>query len=184
MPSKKSPSHPNGHQLAALIRTSAHDIWLAGLGAYSRAGKEGTRFLESLVALGESVERRAREQVARPFRVAERRVENARSAVGETWARLELMFDRRVARALHSLQIPTQRDVAELTERVETLRRAVEGLTGTPTTVRRPSRVVPAPKKPVPRTKARAKKKATGAAAGRRRAAAKARGGRARAART
>lgn len=184
MPSKKSPGSANGHQLAALIRTSAHDIWLAGLGAYSRAGKEGSRFFESLVALGESVERRAREQVARPFRVAERRVENARSAVNETWARLELMFDRRVARALHSLQIPTQRDVAELTERVETLRHAVEELTGAPTTVRRPSRVAPAPKKPAPGAKARAKKKTTKAATGRRRTGAKGRGGRARAART
>jgi len=169
MSSKKSGSDQNGYQLATLIRTSAHDIWLAGLGAYSRAGKEGTRFFESLVALGESVERKAREQVARPFRVAEQRVETARSAANETWERLELMFERRVAKALHSLQIPTQRDVAELTERVETLRAALETLTGSQAPARRPSRVRPADKAPATKAKARTKKKAAKTTSGRRR---------------
>lgn len=160
MSSKKSSSDKNGYELARLIRTSAHDIWLAGLGAYSRAGKEGTRFFESLVTLGESVERKARQQVARPFRVAERRVENARSAVSETWERLELLFERRVAKALHSLQIPTQRDVAELTQRVESLQEALEAVTGTETrkTARRPSRVALGGKGAAPKAKPRAKK--------------------------
>ncbi len=184
MSSKKSSSDQNGYQLANLIRTSAHDIWLAGLGAYSRAGKEGTRFFESLVTLGESVERTAREQVARPFRVAERRVENARSAVNETWERLELMFERRVAKALHSLQIPTQRDVAELTERVEALRAALEALTGSTPPARRPSRVRPADKGPALRAKTRTKKKVAKTASGRRRPVSKGRQSRAKASRT
>jgi poly(hydroxyalkanoate) granule-associated protein len=171
MSSKKSSSDKNGYELARLIRTSAHDIWLAGLGAYSRAGKEGTRFFESLVALGESVERRAREQVARPFRVAERRVENARSAVNDTWERLELMFERRVARALHSLQIPTQRDVAELTQRVESLQEALQAVTGTGRrkAARRPSRVALAGKGTAAKTKARTKKSSAKTGSGRRR---------------
>lgn len=140
MPSDKSRRKQNGYQLGSLIRTSAHDIWLAGLGAYSRANKEGSRFFDSLVELGEAVERKARDQVARPFRAAERQVHGARSAVNETWERLEMLFDRRVARALHSLQIPTQRDVAELTRRVAKLQALVEELSQTPTTGRQASR--------------------------------------------
>jgi poly(hydroxyalkanoate) granule-associated protein len=183
MSGKKSSSDQNGYQLATLIRTSAHDIWLAGLGAYSRAGKEGTRFFESLVTLGESVERTAREQVARPFRVAERRVESARSTVNETWERVELLFERRVAKALHSLQIPTQRDVAELTERVETLRAAVQQLTRPVAPARRSSRAGSAGKAAAPKKKARAKKKTAGTGSGRRRPLGKGRQSRAKPAR-
>lgn len=178
MSSNKSSSDKNGYELARLIRTSAHDIWLAGLGAYSRAGKEGSRFFESLVTLGESVERTAREQMARPFRVAERRVEHARSAVNETWERLELLFERRVAKALHSLQIPTQRDVAELTKRVESLQEALSDLTGAPEAARRPSKVVPPGKSPSAKAKGRSKKGSAKSGSRRRRPGNKARASR------
>jgi len=151
MSKDKSRRKQNGYQLATLIRTSAHDIWLAGLGAYARANKEGSRLFDSLVELGESVERKAREQVARPFRVAERQVEGAKSAASETWDRLEMLFDRRVARTLHSLQIPTQRDVAELTERVAKLQALVEKLSAAPTTGKQASR--PGETKTSPRAK-------------------------------
>ncbi len=140
MSTDESGRKQNGYQLGSLIRTSAHDIWLAGLGAYSRANKEGSRFFESLVELGAAVEKKARNQVARPFRAAERQMDGARSAVNETWERLEMLFDRRVARALHSLQIPTQRDVAELTRRVAKLQALVEELSQAPVTGRQASR--------------------------------------------
>ena len=71
MAKKRTETPVNGYPLANRMRASAHDIWLAGLGAYSRAGKEGGRLFERLVELGESVERTARDQVARPFRIAE-----------------------------------------------------------------------------------------------------------------
>jgi hypothetical protein len=67
-------------------------------------------------------------------------MDGARSAVNETWERLEMLFDRRVARALHSLQIPTQRDVAELTRRVAKLQALVEELSETPVAGRQASR--------------------------------------------
>jgi poly(hydroxyalkanoate) granule-associated protein len=140
MSTDESGRKQNGYQLGSLIRTSAHDIWLAGLGAYSRANKEGSRFFESLVELGAAVEKKARNQVSRPFRAAERQMDGARSAVNETWERLEMLFDRRVARALHSLQIPTQRDVAELTRRVAKLQALVEELSETPVAGRQASR--------------------------------------------
>lgn len=152
MSTDKSQRKQNGYQLGTLIRTSAHEIWLAGLGAYTRANKEGSRLFESLVELGEAVERKARDQVARPFRAAERQVEGAKSAVNETWGRLEMLFDRRIARALHSLQIPTQRDVAELTERVTELQALVEDLSQSQTPDRQSSR--PAIKKSAAKPKA------------------------------
>lgn len=175
MSSNGSGSGQNGQHLSEFIRTSAHDIWLAGLGAYSRAGEEGARFFESLVRLGESVERRAREQVARPFRVAEQRVDKARFAASEGWERLSRVVDRRATRLLHALQIPTRRDVAELTERVDELRTAVEALTGVREIDRRPSRAGTARKEAKPKAAKRAKKKRAAASGGRRRTTAGAR---------
>ena len=129
MTTTKSANGQNGYPLAMLIRNSAHDIWLAGLGAYAKAGKEGGRLFESLVDIGEAVERRAREEVSRPIRAAERSVEGARSAVADVWEQIELLIERRIMRTLHALQIPTQQDVAELTERVERLNSTVRELT-------------------------------------------------------
>ena len=129
MTTTKSANGKNGYPLAMLIRESAHDIWLAGLGAYAKAGKEGSRLFDSLVDLGESVEKKARDEVSRPIRAAERSVEGARSAVAETWQQIELLIERRITKTLHALQIPTQRDVAELTQRVEKLNRTVRQLT-------------------------------------------------------
>ena len=45
-------------QLAAKVRESANQIWLAGLGAFSKAQKEGVKMFEALVAEGEKVQER------------------------------------------------------------------------------------------------------------------------------
>lgn len=157
----KSANGKNGYPLAMLIRESAHDIWLAGLGAYAKAGKEGGRLFDSLVDLGESVEKKAREEVTRPIRAAERGVEGARNTVAEAWAQIELMIERRITRTLHALQIPTQRDVAELTQRVEKLNRTVRQLTRErDAAARKSARPSATKKKPARRTARPAAKRA------------------------
>ena len=47
-----------------------------------------------------------------------------------TWDKLEQVFENRVARALHSLGVPTRADVAALTKRVAELKAAVDKLNG------------------------------------------------------
>jgi poly(hydroxyalkanoate) granule-associated protein len=154
MAKTRTESPVNGYPLANRIRASAHDIWLAGLGAYSRAGKEGGRLFERLVELGGNVERTARDQVARPFRLAEQQASAARTAVSETRERFELMFERRVAKALNSMQIPTKRDIAELTKRVEELQLALQSVGGSDTGKRRPKKKTTATRKrPTQRSK-------------------------------
>ena len=51
-------------QFAGAINKSAKQIWLAGLGAFSKAQDEGNRVFNSLVKEGERAQRRAR-KVAR-----------------------------------------------------------------------------------------------------------------------
>ena len=126
----RSQSHTNAtvYPLTGSIRESAHRIWLAGLGAYSRAENEGVRVFDQLVTVGTAFEKKARQQVSRPVKAAERGWSEARTSAGDAWNHLEIAFERRVARALNSLQIPTHRDVAELSRRVEDLQRAVDRL--------------------------------------------------------
>ena len=42
-------------QLVTAIRDSATQIWLAGLGAFAKAQKEGGKFFDTLVKEGEAV---------------------------------------------------------------------------------------------------------------------------------
>ena len=47
-------------QLGVKIRESANQIWLAGLGAFSKAQQEGTKMFETLVEEGEKVQERTK----------------------------------------------------------------------------------------------------------------------------
>jgi len=60
------------NRLAMMIRESANQIWLAGLGAFSKAQQEGSKMFEALVAEGERVQEPADERLAE-LRERERR---------------------------------------------------------------------------------------------------------------
>ena len=80
--------------LAAMINESANEIWLAGLGAFSKAQQEGAKMFEALVAEGEKVQERTK--VAADERVAELR----KGATG-AWDDLKKVFEDRMARAAY-----------------------------------------------------------------------------------
>jgi len=103
--------------LTRLVRDSASQAWSVGRGAYSLAGTEGGRLVDSLLSIGGCIDRGAKS-----------RVYEARSSASGAWDRLQSAFVHRVARALNALQIPTARDVHELNARVEALQKAVVAL--------------------------------------------------------
>ena len=47
-------------QLASAVRTSAHQIWQAGLGAFAKAQEEGGKVFNKLVEEGTNLQRRTR----------------------------------------------------------------------------------------------------------------------------
>jgi poly(hydroxyalkanoate) granule-associated protein len=51
-------------QLAKTIMESANQIWLAGLGAFSKGQEEGAKMFEALVKEGEHLQKRARKRRA------------------------------------------------------------------------------------------------------------------------
>ncbi|MFC4260450.1 phasin family protein [Marinobacter lacisalsi] len=107
--------------MAGRIRDSARQIWLAGLGAYTKAEEDAGRFFERLVHEGEEIETKTRGLVERQVRAVEHRVEDVRDRATGTWDRLETMFDERVAGALKRLGIPRREDLERLEQRVAEL---------------------------------------------------------------
>jgi poly(hydroxyalkanoate) granule-associated protein len=100
--------------LAVKVRDSANQIWLAGLGAFSKAQQEGANMFETLVAEGEKFQERTKG-------AADERMAEIREKASETWGKVEKVFDDRVGRALHALNVPTRKDIDVLSRRVHDL---------------------------------------------------------------
>ena len=103
--------------LAATIRDSASQIWLAGLGAFAKAQAEGQKVFDSLVAEGQRVQEETKT-------AADERIAEIKSRGAGAWDKLEKVFEDRVARALHSLNVPTRKDIDTLSKRVHELTEA------------------------------------------------------------
>jgi len=109
-------------QFAARIRESANQIWLAGLGAFSKAQEEGLKMFESLVEEGEKIQEKTKT-------AADERIAEGRSKATGAWDRLEQVFEDRVERALHRLNVPSRKDVDILSQRVAELTEMTKKLT-------------------------------------------------------
>lgn len=111
----------NDPQLAAKIKDSARQIWLAGLGAYTKAEEDTGRFFDRLVQEGEQLENKTRGVVEKQIKSVEDRVEGVRERATGTWDRLEHMFDERVSGALRRLGIHRREEIESLERRIEAL---------------------------------------------------------------
>src|SRR6478672_10891702 len=114
------------------VLESSRQIWLAGLGAFSKAQAEGMKVFESLVKQGEAVETRTRQAAsdtaAAARHAAHSKAREVQQMAGGTWDKLEKVFEDRVARALSRLGVHTQSDVDRLAARVDALAEAVNEL--------------------------------------------------------
>jgi len=118
--------------LSQSVFNSSHEIWLAGLGAFSRAQQEGMKMFETLVKQGEHLEHRTRQAAADTAAAArgaaKAKAKEMQEMAGGTWDKLEQVFEDRVARALSKLGVYTQNDVQRLAERVDELSARVDAL--------------------------------------------------------
>lgn len=114
------------------IKETSRQIWLAGLGAFSRAQAEGMKMFETLVEQGQQLESRTRraasETAAAAAGAAAQKAKEVHAMAGGTWDKLEQVFEDRVAKALSKLGVYTQEDVTRLAERVDALSEAVNAL--------------------------------------------------------
>jgi poly(hydroxyalkanoate) granule-associated protein len=115
-------------QMAKQVMESAQQIWLAGLGAFSKTQAEGKKVFETLVKQGEALEQRTRH-------VAEATMETARDQATKTvelasgkFDKLEQVFEARVHKSLNRLGVLTSKDVEALSAQVAELADAVRAL--------------------------------------------------------
>ena len=153
----------------------AHEIWLAGLGAFAMAqdesGKlfkqgskaiddtsrkvvgESSKLFERLVAEGSKLENKGRklatDTVGGVRGDVESRVDKVRESAQTNWDKLEKVFEQRVARALSRLGVPTSDEISELSKRVAELNKRVADLA-------KKQDAKPAPKAAAPKTEPKA----------------------------
>ena len=126
----KSLANADDKQLASAVRNSAQQIWQAGLGAFAKAQEEGGRVFAKLVKEGNALQQRTRDLAEDKVSEVRETVSGVSKQAAGSWDKLEQVFEDRVSRALGTIGVPTQKDVQELTARVEALTKAVEELTG------------------------------------------------------
>ncbi len=130
-------------QLTQTVKESAHQIWLAGLGAFAKAQEEGNKVFETLVKEGEAIQKKTRkmaddkmsfvrktadEKFADVRKVADAKMAAVTGKAAGTWDRLEQVFEDRVARAMSSLGVPTKKEIDKLSKRVAELTVVVQKL--------------------------------------------------------
>jgi poly(hydroxyalkanoate) granule-associated protein len=138
-----------GAQLANSVKDSAQQIWLAGLGAFSKAQAEGGKVFETLVKDGVGLQRKT--QAAAEEKISEATSKMTSMASGITakatgvatditakatgqWDKLENIFEERVAKAMSKMGMPTAKEVQALAKRVDELSAKLNKTASKPTT--------------------------------------------------
>ena len=107
------------------FRKYTKQIWLAGLGAFSRAEEEGNKLFDSLVKVGEELESKTAE-------IADQTVEKvstkAKEQVVDTKDKVEKIIDQSVNHSIHKLGFATVKDVQQLEKLILQLQDKVDQL--------------------------------------------------------
>ena len=131
------------------VKDSAQQIWLAGLGAFTKAQEEGSKVFDALVQEGQAIQRKTQTAAEAKLSEASQKMTQMASEISTRatgqWDKLENIFEDRVSKALHRLGVPSASDIQALTARVEALSKAVEKLTDKPAAKRKPARKTPSP---------------------------------------
>jgi poly(hydroxyalkanoate) granule-associated protein len=107
------------------VKEQAQQIWLAGLGAFSKAQQEGSKAFEKLVTDGITMQRKVQQTAAEKLAEATEKATIAAHTLNERatgqWDKLENIFEDRVAKALHHMGMPSAQDLQDLQARIATL---------------------------------------------------------------
>ncbi len=109
------------------IKRNSHNIWLAGLGAYSTIESEGEKTYESLLAKGKLLESKNEAKDEKSGKsTPDSRLSDLKSKANQTMDKIERAFDLRVSSALKRLGISTQTDLNDLNAKIDSLTQALE----------------------------------------------------------
>ena len=127
----KQAAAPSGlldSQLAQTIKDSAHQIWLAGLGAFAKAQGQGGKVFDSLIKEGVSLQKKTQAVAEEKLGDVAGKMTAMAGEVGHKanaqWDKLESIFEERTARAMAKLGVPNAKALAALVDRVAALEQA------------------------------------------------------------
>ncbi len=166
---EKKAANPAGlldSALAQSIKESAQQIWLAGMGAFAKAQAEGTQSFDKLIKEGISLQRKtqgaAEEKISEVTGKMTAMAGEVTAKAGQHWDKLESIFEQRTAKAMSRLGVPSAKDLAALTERVEQLAAEVARLGSKKAPAKKPSAKAAAKKAPRKAPAARASRLGAG----------------------
>jgi len=107
------------------FRKYTKQIWLAGLGAFSRAEEEGNKLFDSLVKVGEELESKTADIADQ---TVERVSEKAKESVTETKDKVDKLIDHSVHHSLNRIGLVTLKDVQHLERLILQLHAKVDQL--------------------------------------------------------
>jgi poly(hydroxyalkanoate) granule-associated protein len=113
------------------IKDSFHQVWLAGLGALATAEEEGGKLFKSLVKKGQKYEKSVKVPVDKAAKSVKGTVKGVRSKAGKTMKKFESALDDHVDAALSRIGVPTNKEIAKLTRKVDRLTKKLEESLGT-----------------------------------------------------
>ena len=115
------------------VKSYARKIWLAGLGAYTKVGQEGSEYVQELIKAGQAVEKKGKKVVAEKLEAANAEIDEAKSEVSTFKGKVEVQldkveraFDTRVASTLNRIGIPSKHDVETLSAKLDELTALLE----------------------------------------------------------
>jgi poly(hydroxyalkanoate) granule-associated protein len=140
---QKKASNPGGlldNPIAAAVKEQAEHIWLAGMGAFSKAQAEGGRAFEQLMKQGSVLQKKTQGLAEERISSVTSKMTAVAGGVGEkagaSWDKLESIFEARVEKALNKMGVPSRKDIDALIKRIDELSAKV----GAKTTVRTPAK--------------------------------------------
>jgi poly(hydroxyalkanoate) granule-associated protein len=107
------------------FRKYTKQIWLAGLGAFSRAEEEGNKLFDSLVKVGEELESKTTEIADQ---TVEKVSEKAKESVVDTKDKVEKLIDHSVHHSLNRIGLVTVKDIQHLESLILQLHSKVDAL--------------------------------------------------------
>ena len=107
------------------FRKYTKQIWLAGLGAFSRAEEEGNKMFDSLVKVGEELESRT---VEITDHTVNKVASKTKESVTDTKDKVEKLLDHGVSTSLNKIGLATAKDLQHLEGLILALSEKVDAL--------------------------------------------------------
>ncbi|MCH5654270.1 phasin family protein [Pseudomonas syringae] len=133
----KKKTDKDGSSWMGEVEKYSRQIWLAGLGAYSKISNDGSKLFETLVKDGEKAEKLTKAEAQKQLddvkstsKSAKSRVDDVKDLAVGKWNELEEAFDKGLNGAISRLSVPSRTEVQALHSKVDQLSRQIELLVG------------------------------------------------------